>query len=164
MHAASVHPEPGSNSRKYSIYSPFGLHINLSSFCSALLLFCKSFIFSLESRVPCTSVYNFLSTFYFVLSLALIYLYMMCCSIFKDQILGGLIVFRAALLADSLYIIPLVFTLVKWFFKVFLSFFQLFLTLFLHWQVSRLFLSRLLGDPVILPLLFPFVKYFWGFF
>ena len=49
---------------------------------------------------------------------------MMCCSIFKDQILGGLIVFRAALLADSLYIIPLVFTLVKWFFKVFLSFFN----------------------------------------
>ena len=44
-HAASVHPEPGSNSRKYSIYSPFGLHINLSSFCSALLLFCKSFYF-----------------------------------------------------------------------------------------------------------------------
>ena len=54
----------------------------------------------------------------------------MCCSIFKDQILGGLIVFRAALLADSLYIIPLVFTLVKWFFKVFLSFFQLFLLYF----------------------------------
>ena len=63
---------------------------------------------------------------YFVLSLALIYLYMMCCSIFKDQILGGLIVFRAALLADSLYIIPLVFTFVNRFFKTFLSFFKLF--------------------------------------
>ena len=83
---------------------------------------------------------------------------MMCCSIFKDQrsehfallylMLSGSdrsasrcpslasntrkFFFRAALLADSLYIIPLVFTLVKWFFKVFLSFFQLFLTLFLH--------------------------------
>ena len=32
--------------------------------------FVRVFIFSLESRVPCTSVYNFLSTCYFVLSLA----------------------------------------------------------------------------------------------
>ena len=62
-HAASVHPEPGSNSRNilYTVLSDY-IPI-LSSFCSALLLFCKSFIFSLESRVPCTSVYNFLSTF-----------------------------------------------------------------------------------------------------
>ena len=89
-HAASVHPEPGSNSRNI-LYTVLADYIPvLSSFCSALLLFCKSFIFSLESRVPCTSVYNFLSTFYFVLSLALIYFYMMCCSIFKDQTSLGL--------------------------------------------------------------------------
>ena len=44
MHAASVHPEPGSNSRKYCILSPFGVKIYFRAFVALLLFVSSSFL------------------------------------------------------------------------------------------------------------------------
>ena len=77
-------------------------------------------------------------------------------------------VLGAVLLADSLYIIPLVFTLVKWFFKVFLSFFNFFYFIFPLTSVKTIFKSpfgrpRYITTfvPVCQVLLGIFLKYFF---
>ena len=133
MHAASVHPEPGSNSRKYCILSPFGAKIYSRAFV-ALLLFVLSFFFTL--RIVRDSTSHFLV---FALYLSL------CCSIFNDRSFRRLH-FRAAtrllyhaaftlsilfsklfssffpstLSGDSSTILSLYIYLVKWFLKIFL--------------------------------------------
>ena len=102
MHAASVHPEPGSNSLKYVIYTALRLSASRNSyleFCSRSLLL-KSFrrylyrLFFVQK--------NFRS------------LCLSCCSIFKEP---------AAALVDSLFSISLLSFLVNTFL---LGFFNLF--------------------------------------
>ena len=144
-----------------------GLHNFVSSFVLLFYFFVRV-LFSLWNREFLALQFTISCLLlYFVLSLALIYLYMMCCSIFKDQRSEHLLCctwcspaltaalravqvsalntrkffFRAVLLADSLYIIPLVFTLVKGFFKLFWVFLNFFQALNL-WQALRLSLSR----------------------
>ena len=173
-HAASVHPEPGSNSRNilYTVLSDY-IPI-LSSFCSALLLFCKSFYFLFGIASSLHFSLQFLVYFYTLYFLSLSYIsiwcvvqfsrikgqsillcctrcsptltaarravqvsalnarsILLCCTRCSPALTAALravqvsalntrkFFFRAALLADSLYIIPLVFTLVKGFFKLF---------------------------------------------
>ena len=64
MHAASVHPEPGSNSRKYCIKSPCGVSILSSSFCSSFTFVWVVFSFRIDR--------DFSSHFLFALYLSLV--------------------------------------------------------------------------------------------
>ena len=73
MHAASVHPEPGSNSRKYCILSPFGVKTYSRAFVALLLLLCLSSISQFE-------LFEFTSHF-FVFALY----FSLRCSIFNDR-------------------------------------------------------------------------------
>ena len=79
-HAASVHPEPGSNSRNLSIYKPFLAYISLipSSFCSFLLFR----VSTLGIASPCTSSINLsLPCTFVLLSLS----YISVCVLFNFQ-------------------------------------------------------------------------------
>ena len=100
MHAASVHPEPGSNSRKNFISDTFRC---LTSSRAIYL----SFTFCLSSILNKLWRDQYLHLQCFVL--------LSCCSIFND---------RAALLADSLTIIPQRFPFVNTFFQISWNFFQ----------------------------------------
>ena len=110
MHAASVHPEPGSNSRNHFIKtSSFEDDLTtLSSLAlSFFVYFClSSILFELSSLAHSCSF----SELYFVL--------LSCCSIFKDHL--------TALLRGDFAIISLPRGFVKYFFKSFLNFFHLF--------------------------------------
>ena len=112
MHAASVHPEPGSNSRKYCILSPFGVKTYSRAFVALLLLLCLSSILNLN----CSSLHR---TFVFALYLSL------CCSIFNDRSLGFRLASRLRSRGD-LVIISHRLPFVNTFFKTFLSFFRFF--------------------------------------
>ena len=75
MHAASVHPEPGSNSRKYCILSPFGAKIYSRAFV-ALLLFVLSFFFTLRIVRDSTSHFLcLLCTYLFVVQFSMTVLF-----------------------------------------------------------------------------------------
>ena len=70
MHAASVHPEPGSNSRKYCIFTPRGVNLYLRAFV-ALLLFVLS-LFSLRIVRDSTSHFLcLLCTYLFVVQFSM---------------------------------------------------------------------------------------------
>ena len=101
MHAASVHPEPGSNSRMFISYLAIRqVTISLSE------LFYLSFFYFLE--------YILLIDEICIFALAYALYFSLRCSIFNDRLL---------FLPDSLTIIPHTFPLVNTFFKTFLSFF-----------------------------------------
>ena len=72
MHAASVHPEPGSNSRKYCIKSPCGVSILSSSFCSSFTFVWVVFSFRIDR--------DFSSHFF------VCFVLISCCSIFNDRL------------------------------------------------------------------------------
>ena len=102
MHAASVHPEPGSNSRKMFIISKVSLGYNSSSY-----FFLASFtLLSIYSLVLTRSA---LAYFCFVL--------LSCCSIFNDRSAIPQLPPR-----DSLTIIPHHFPFVNTFFEIFFVF------------------------------------------
>ena len=71
MHAASVHPEPGSNSREYCILSPEGVKTYSRAFVALLLLLCLSSILNLN----CSSLHRtflcLLCTFLFVVQFSM---------------------------------------------------------------------------------------------
>ena len=114
MHAASVHPEPGSNSRKICINTTYTAVPIFFRACSAL-------IYSLEFLLQ----KNF-EIRIFALTLLCTYL---CCSIFKDQCrltFPSRQAFRlTAPFPCDLYILPLPLPFVKPFSKVFSTFFAL---------------------------------------
>ena len=97
MHAASVHPEPGSNSRKNFISN------TLRCLTSSRAIY-LSFTFCLSSILNKLWWDQYLHLQCFVL--------LSCCSIFND---------RAALLADSLTILSHLFSIVNTFLKSFLK-------------------------------------------
>ena len=104
MHAASVHPEPGSNSRKMVYTTPCGdaiLFFELD--CS--FTFCLSSILCGISEI-CSCTYFYASYFSH------------CCSIFNDRAVSHR---SLSALADSLYIISQRFEFVNTFSKVFLK-------------------------------------------
>ena len=103
MHAASVHPEPGSNSRKIYIISQVALSYNLSSY------------FILAS-FTLLSIYNSFKTRF---ALAFCFVLISCCSIFNDRF--------AVPLGDDFDSIPQRSTVVNTFLKSFLKNFFIFL-------------------------------------
>ena len=71
MHAASVHPEPGSNSRKFVLYRSFKRYNHFRAFVALFTFF--ELYFSFE-----------LSRFYFALFVCFVLI--SCCSIFNDRL------------------------------------------------------------------------------
>ena len=137
MHAASVHPEPGSNSRNHCIKTS-GLPDDPICF-RVLLLASFTFVWVVFSSVRISEIR--FKLFCFVL--------LSCCSIFKDH-------FRHRFCGSS-NIIPLSNAFVKPFLKSFFNFFQVFSFAFA--------VTVLLADSLnIIPLLFPFVNTFFQFF
>ena len=104
MHAASVHPEPGSNSRMfvfnlaYASSNHFECYLSFSYFCLSCICSLRNF------RVPFLHI---LLCLYFSLR----------CSIFNDRF--------AALFRDSFVIISHLFPFVNTFFKSFSTFFKM---------------------------------------
>ena len=112
MHAASVHPEPGSNSR-IIVSHHISVLISLLSKCADLFsLVCGVFLlligFLRNCRV-CSYYYSVLVLYSFVLALY-------HCSVFKDR--------SPTALADSFCIISLLPYFVNTFFEFFFSFFE----------------------------------------
>ena len=105
MHAASVHPEPGSNSRKYCIKSPCGVSILSSSFCSSFTFVWVVFSFRIDR--------DFSSHFFCLLCTYLL--------LFNFQ---WPVAARSSLLFGDSIIISHHFAFVKYFFKSFFNFFQ----------------------------------------
>ena len=103
MHAASVHPEPGSNSRMFILYLACASYNLLSE------LFYLSFFYFLE--------YILLIDEICIFALAYALYFSLRCSIFND---------RLPSLPDSLTIIPHTFCLVNTFFEIFQKIFQQF--------------------------------------
>ena len=101
MHAASVHPEPGSNSRKNFISNAIR-HLTSSRAIYLSFTFCLSSILNKLWRD------QYLHLQCFVL--------LSCCSIFNDRLLP--------FLADSLTIIPQPKSFVNTFFQIFQKIFQ----------------------------------------
>ena len=100
MHAASVHPEPGSNSRMFILYPALAGYNLLSE-----LFILASFTFRVYILV--------------IDEICISHLLMLCTSLFVVQFSMTV----SPSLSDSLTIIPHHFTLVNTFFKTFLSFF-----------------------------------------
>ena len=115
MHAASVHPEPGSNSRSVCINTRCKQVLFPASRTNLFLLraFALSFLYSLLSIVS-LRIFEFrishILSFSMLCTSSLFY-----CSFVKD---------RCPPLGDSLYIIPRPSAFVKGFFKSFFDFFQ----------------------------------------
>ena len=103
MHAASVHPEPGSNSRKMVYLFPYSsLHglISFPSFCSLLFLY-SCFVFLLwNCRDSFLHILLFYASYFFS-----------CCSIFNDR--------SAPALCESFVILPHLLLFVNPFFEIF---------------------------------------------
>ena len=109
MHAASVHPEPGSNSRLKSLYLSYLLSLLFSFRNCRDLLVAKFFLAS------------FFCTFFFVLSYFVLSLNR--CSIFKDHFAFRSVEFPRG---ERLIIIAQCFRNVKGFFQSFLRFFHIY--------------------------------------
>ena len=107
MHAASVNPEPGSNSLKklYIKYKAFASYLNIFS-----ELLNSSFLFYFVMSI--SKFFNEIPSHFSVLSKFL------CCSIFKDQIAVSATVFQR-LAVDSFIIISQQIQVVKPFFEIF---------------------------------------------
>ena len=111
MHAASVHPEPGSNSRMfvfnlaYASSNHFECYLSFSYFCLSCICSLRNF------RVPFLHI---LLCLYFSLR----------CSIFNDRF--------ATLFRDSFVIISQTLSIVNTFFKSFLTFLRFFAIYFPH--------------------------------
>ena len=111
MHAASVHPEPGSNSRKFVSYHLSVLQSYFRAFVALLLLF-ELYFNSLNCR-------DSTSHFLFALYLSL------CCSIFNDRFAVPRSYSRYLSRGDST-IISHRSRFVNTFFKSFFTFFRVF--------------------------------------
>ena len=144
MHAASVHPEPGSNSRNHCIKTQVSPRFNLTSSIALSFFYFCWVVFS-SVRI---SEIRFKLVRFVLLS---------CCSIFKDQF--------AVALASTFLLYHFVIRLSIPFWKVFSSFFNFF-------NSKRLVLQRPLRGPLlrfrvslhILSLSALFVKSFFSFF
>ena len=137
MHAASVHPEPGSNSRCFVLNHPLECS-NLIELFSSFFYFClSSILFQNLTRYSSFALYSFLtplSVSRFVLA------FISCCSIFNDR-------FRCPSKYTALLVYHKPLRFVKYFFRFFKTFF-------------RTPSPRRVRDLVILPYLFCFVKRF----
>ena len=107
MHAASVHPEPGSNSLKNSISTGGSLPRSISFFRAFFLAsnyFCLSFLFSKFTN----EIFTLFSVFFSSL----------CCSIFNDRILPWFMVgFLTAFLKSACLLYPFFLRLSRGFYK-----------------------------------------------
>ena len=128
MHAASVHPEPGSNSRKFVLYHLSVLQSYFRAFVALLLLF-ELYFNSLNCR-------DSTSHFLFALYLSL------CCSIFNDRFAVPRSYPRHLSRGDST-IISHRSRFVNTFFKSFFTFFRVF-----SFGSSRLF-SLSVPQPLV---------------
>ena len=138
MHAASVHPEPGSNSRSIVLKSLPKKCSNLSSFFLASFTFCLSSILLRISNEISFALYFF----------SLCTSSISCCSIFNDQ-------FRCPSMVTASLLYHIRSPFVKYFFQLFKTFFVAFL--------PPAF-ATLLYYHISLHLSIPFLKFFKVFF
>ena len=139
MHAASVHPEPGSNSRMFVFNLASASSNHFECFFLSFSYFCLSCICSLRNfRVPFSHI---LICLYFSLR----------CSIFNDRF--------AAFFRDSFVIISHRFPFVNRFFEIFLSFFK---NLFSRYNIIKLsvFWTACILYHIVYFLSIPFKKNF----
>ena len=137
MHAASVHPEPGSNSLKI-YYIRFRVIYILELYSSFF------YFLSFSQCVLTRFLYTILCSKF-------------CCSIFKDRCANKLPCSRL-----FYYTIHIPFC--QDFFKTFLSFFQLFSKESVYYMHQRAFSPLLLGCSISIPLRKGLVKGFFRFF
>ena len=126
MHAASVHPEPGSNSLKNGIYQMAGFRSTTQNINSRALIFVSSFYLNLPFVRVQKNCRDFLQVSFVSVSPILIsvphctFLSISCCSIFKDHSYQVFLLILS--LTRDLYIISYLEAFVKRFFKSFLFF------------------------------------------